>query len=64
MVFGKKATPPALLPVAVKAGSLAELAGQYQMPAEYFVPTFPRRSLASKWYRRPVAVELSVSWTR
>ncbi|HEX6432881.1 MAG TPA: serine hydrolase domain-containing protein [Gemmatimonadales bacterium] len=37
-VFGKAPAPPPLLPVAVKRGSLAELAGQYQMPREYFVP--------------------------
>jgi len=37
-VFGKAVRPPALLPVAVKAGTLAELAGRYQMPHEYFVP--------------------------
>jgi CubicO group peptidase (beta-lactamase class C family) len=37
-VFGKAARPPALLPVAVKAGALVELAGRYQMPHEYFVP--------------------------
>ena len=37
-VFGRAARPPALLPVAVKAGTLAELAGRYQMPHEYFVP--------------------------
>jgi CubicO group peptidase (beta-lactamase class C family) len=37
-VFGPAPAPPALLPVRVKQGSLAELAGQYQMPQEYFVP--------------------------
>jgi CubicO group peptidase (beta-lactamase class C family) len=37
-VFGKPAIPPALLPVAVRKGALAELAGQYQMPHDYFVP--------------------------
>ncbi|HET6836385.1 MAG TPA: serine hydrolase domain-containing protein [Gemmatimonadales bacterium] len=37
-VFGKAPAPPALLPVAVRRGSLAELAGQYQMPRDYFVP--------------------------
>ncbi len=37
-VFGKAPTPPALLPVAVKPGSLADLAGRYQMPEDYFVP--------------------------
>jgi CubicO group peptidase (beta-lactamase class C family) len=37
-VFGKSPTPPALLPVAVKPGSLADVAGRYQMPEDYFVP--------------------------
>ena len=37
-VFGKAPSPPALIPVAVKRGSLADLAGQYQMPEDYFVP--------------------------
>jgi CubicO group peptidase (beta-lactamase class C family) len=37
-VFGKTATPPALLPVAVQPGTLTELAGQYQMPEDYFLP--------------------------
>jgi CubicO group peptidase (beta-lactamase class C family) len=37
-VFGKATTPPALLPVALRRGALAELAGEYQMPHEYFVP--------------------------
>jgi CubicO group peptidase (beta-lactamase class C family) len=37
-VFGKAATPPALLPVAVKAGSLEHMVGQYRMPPDYFVP--------------------------
>jgi CubicO group peptidase (beta-lactamase class C family) len=37
-VLGTTATPPALLPVAARPGSLAELAGQYQMPEDYFVP--------------------------
>jgi hypothetical protein len=37
-VFGKTPTPPALLPVPVKPGALGELAGQYQMPEDYFVP--------------------------
>ena len=37
-VFGQAPAPPALLPIRVKQGSLAELAGQYQMPEEYFVP--------------------------
>ena len=37
-VFGKAPPPPALLPMRVKAGSLSELAGQYQMPEDYFVP--------------------------
>ncbi len=38
-VFGTAPVPPALLPVAVKQGSLTELAGQYQMPEDYFVPS-------------------------
>jgi len=37
-VFGPAPAPPALLPVAVRQGSLTELAGQYQMPQDYFVP--------------------------
>jgi CubicO group peptidase (beta-lactamase class C family) len=37
-VFGKSPVPPALLPVAVRRGSLSELAGQYRMPHDYFVP--------------------------
>jgi CubicO group peptidase (beta-lactamase class C family) len=37
-VFGQAPAPPALLPIRVKQGSLAELAGQYQMPQDYFVP--------------------------
>jgi CubicO group peptidase (beta-lactamase class C family) len=37
-VFGPAPAPPALLPVPVKPGSLSELAGQYQMPEDYFVP--------------------------
>jgi len=37
-VMGKAATPPALLPVPVKRGSLAGLAGQYRMPESYFIP--------------------------
>jgi CubicO group peptidase (beta-lactamase class C family) len=37
-VFGKAPAPPGLLPVQVKRGSLSPLAGQYQMPHEYFVP--------------------------
>jgi CubicO group peptidase (beta-lactamase class C family) len=37
-VFGPAPVPPALLPVRVKQGSLTELAGQYQMPEDYFVP--------------------------
>ena len=37
-VLGPAPTPPALLPIRVKPGSLTELAGQYQMPQEYFVP--------------------------
>jgi CubicO group peptidase (beta-lactamase class C family) len=37
-VFGPAPAPPALLPVAVKQGSLSELGGQYQMPEDYFVP--------------------------
>ena len=37
-VFGPAPAPPALLPIAVKQGSLTDLAGQYQMPQEYFVP--------------------------
>ena len=37
-VFGPAPPPPALLPIAAKQGSLTELAGQYQMPQEYFVP--------------------------
>jgi hypothetical protein len=37
-VFGPAPAPPALLPIAVKRGSLTELAGQYQMPQDYFVP--------------------------
>jgi hypothetical protein len=37
-VFGPTPPPPALLPIAVKQGSLAELAGRYQMPEDYFVP--------------------------
>ena len=37
-VLGKAATPPALLPVPVKRGSLADLAGQYRMPESYFIP--------------------------
>jgi CubicO group peptidase (beta-lactamase class C family) len=37
-VFGKAPEPPALLPVAVKPGALAELAGRYKMPSNYFVP--------------------------
>ena len=37
-VFGPTPAPPPLLPIAVKQGSLTELAGQYGMPQEYFVP--------------------------
>jgi hypothetical protein len=37
-VFGKSSAPPSVAPVAVKPGSLAELAGRYQLPHEYFVP--------------------------
>ena len=37
-VFGKSSAPPSVAPVAVKPGSLAELAGHYQLPHEYFVP--------------------------
>lgn len=37
-VLGKAPAPPALLPVAVRRGSLTELAGEYQMPRDYFVP--------------------------
>jgi hypothetical protein len=37
-VFGPAPAPPALLPIRVKPGSLTELAGQYGMPQEYFVP--------------------------
>ncbi|HZA98190.1 MAG TPA: hypothetical protein VE399_05390, partial [Gemmatimonadales bacterium] len=37
-VFGKAPTAPALLPIAVRAGSLEQLAGHYQMPSDYFVP--------------------------
>lgn len=37
-VFGPPPPPPALLPIAAKQGSLTELAGQYQMPQDYFVP--------------------------
>lgn len=37
-VLGKMPAPPRLLPVPVKPGSLAELAGQYQMPRDYFIP--------------------------
>ena len=37
-VFGKSPVPPSVAPVAVKPGSLGELAGQYQMPHDYFVP--------------------------
>ena len=37
-VFGKAPAPPALLPVAVRTGSLEQLAGKFQMPGDYFVP--------------------------
>jgi CubicO group peptidase (beta-lactamase class C family) len=37
-VLGKTVAPPTLTPVKVKPGSLAELAGRYQMPRDYFVP--------------------------
>ena len=37
-VFGKSIAPPPIAPVAPEAGALAELAGTYQMPHEYFVP--------------------------
>jgi CubicO group peptidase (beta-lactamase class C family) len=37
-VFGKAPAPPAILPMAVRRGSLSELAGRYQMPHDYFVP--------------------------
>jgi CubicO group peptidase (beta-lactamase class C family) len=38
IVFGKPVRPPSLEPVAVQPGSLAELAGRYQLPHDYFVP--------------------------
>jgi CubicO group peptidase (beta-lactamase class C family) len=37
-VFGRAPAPPGLLALEVKRGSLSQLAGQYQMPPEYFVP--------------------------
>ncbi len=37
-VLGPAPAPPALLPVAVRQGSLTDLAGRYQMPEDYFVP--------------------------
>lgn len=37
-VFGRTWTPPAIAPVAVAPGSLAELAGRYRMPHDYFEP--------------------------
>jgi CubicO group peptidase (beta-lactamase class C family) len=37
-VFGRAPEPPALIPVPVRRGALAELAGQYGMPSDYFVP--------------------------
>jgi CubicO group peptidase (beta-lactamase class C family) len=37
-VFGKAPGSAAVLAVAVKPGALAELAGQYQLPHDYFVP--------------------------
>jgi CubicO group peptidase (beta-lactamase class C family) len=37
-VFGKETTPPALVPVVLRPGALAELEGQYRMPEDYFVP--------------------------
>ncbi|HYF39649.1 MAG TPA: serine hydrolase domain-containing protein [Gemmatimonadales bacterium] len=38
VVSGKAPDPPALLPVPVRRGSLEQLAGHFQMPADYFVP--------------------------
>ncbi len=37
-VFGRPATRPSITPVAAAPGSLAELAGRYRMPHDYFLP--------------------------
>jgi CubicO group peptidase (beta-lactamase class C family) len=37
-VFGKTVAPPAITPLPVNRGLLAELAGKYQMPPDYFIP--------------------------
>lgn len=43
VIFGKKATPPALTPVPPKPGELAEFASRYQMPHNYFAPDMTLR---------------------
>jgi CubicO group peptidase (beta-lactamase class C family) len=38
VILGRPSKPPAIAPIRVETGSLAELAGRYRFPHDYFVP--------------------------